>query len=58
MRDRIGWRARVAVVSLGVLLSSVALPSVASGQPVPVSAADRHGPGYADDARLRGKITT
>jgi beta-N-acetylhexosaminidase len=57
MRDRIGRRARVAVVSLGVLLSSVALPSVASGQPVPVGAADRHGPGYADDARLRDKIT-
>ena len=56
MRHRIGRRACFAVVSVGVLLSPAALPSGAAGQPVPVSAADRDGPGHSDDASLRGKI--
>ncbi|SCL23071.1 beta-N-acetylhexosaminidase [Micromonospora rhizosphaerae] len=55
MRDRFGLRVCVAVVSVGALLSSTAVPSVAAGE-VPIGAADRDWPGHSDDATLRGKI--
>src|SRR5262245_14304882 len=56
MRHRLGRRACIAVISVGVLLSSVALPPAAAGQPVPAGAAAVDGPGHSDDAPLRGKI--
>ena len=55
MRDRFGSRVCVAVVSVGALLSSTAVPSVAAGE-ASIGAADRDGPGHSDDATLRGKI--
>jgi beta-N-acetylhexosaminidase len=55
MRHRFGRRVCVAVVSVGALLASAAVPAVAAGE-VPISAADRDGLGHSDDAMLRGKI--
>jgi beta-N-acetylhexosaminidase len=61
MRDLIARRARVAVASLAVLLSSVASvsvapPSAAADHPAAVGTGGRGGPGHADDARLRHTI--
>ncbi|RZU76072.1 beta-N-acetylhexosaminidase [Micromonospora kangleipakensis] len=55
MRHWFGLRVCVAVVSVGALLSSTAVPSVAAGE-VATGAADRVWPGHSDDATLRGKI--
>jgi beta-N-acetylhexosaminidase len=55
MRHRFGRQVCVAVVSIGALLLSTAVPSMAAGQ-VSTSAGDVNGPGHADDAMLRGKI--
>ncbi|HEX5993831.1 MAG TPA: glycoside hydrolase family 3 protein [Jiangellales bacterium] len=55
MRHRFGQRVCVAVVSVGALLSSAAVPAVAAGEGL-TSAADHDGPGHSDDATLRGKI--
>ncbi|SCG66246.1 glycoside hydrolase family 3 protein [Micromonospora inositola] len=55
MRHRFGRRVCITVISVGALLSSPAVPAVAEGA-VPASAANGSGPGYSDDATLRGKI--
>ncbi|HEU4349162.1 MAG TPA: glycoside hydrolase family 3 protein [Actinoplanes sp.] len=49
MRTHLARRVCVAVVSIGGLLSSTAAPAVAA-------APDPRGPGYSDDAPLRGRI--
>jgi beta-N-acetylhexosaminidase len=55
MRHRFGRRVCVVVVSIGALLLSTAVPSVAAGQ-VSISARDGDRLGHSDDAMLRGKI--
>jgi beta-N-acetylhexosaminidase len=55
MRHGFGRRVCVAVVSIGALLLSTAVPSLAAEE-VPSSAAHLDGPGHSDDAVLRGKI--
>jgi beta-N-acetylhexosaminidase len=54
MRQRVGRRVCIAVVSVATLLLSTAAPA-AAGE-VATTVADRDGPGHSDDAMLRGKI--
>jgi len=57
MRHRFGRRACVALVSVGALLSSAALPSAASGEDALTSPGQfAGGPGHSEDARIRGEI--